>query len=77
MQASGGLEVANGGDDFSKEPTTDGHLCQLKGDLTGVAHDPGPDLYEAALDAGQGPVGDLLWEIYALEEDAEIVGQFT
>ena len=69
------LDVADGGDDLPKQRSIDCDLCQLACNLAGMAHNPRPDLDQAALDAGQRPIGDLFREVYTLQEDAEVIGQ--
>ena len=53
------LDVADGVEDLSEDVARHGSLCQLERDLAGMAHNPCPDLDQAALDAGERPVGNL------------------
>ena len=69
------LKVADGSKDLAEDITGHSDLGQLEGDLARVAHDPCSNFDEAALDAGQRPVSDLLGEVCAPKKTAEIVGQ--
>jgi hypothetical protein len=53
------FEGTDSGEDFSEDVARHGDLCQLEGYLAGMAHNPCPDLDQAALDAGERPVGNL------------------
>ncbi len=61
--------------DAVEQITRDNHLSQLEGNGSGVTHDPCAGFDQTALQASQRPVGHLLRQISALQEDAEIVGQ--
>lgn len=69
------LEGADGGEDLPKDVARQGHLSQLEDDLAGMAHNPRPDLDQAALDAGERPIGDVFGQISMAKEAAEIVCQ--
>jgi hypothetical protein len=51
------------------------NLSELERDGPGVSNDWGTNLYQSGLQAGQRPVGHLLRQISALQEDTEILGQ--
>ena len=55
--------------------TRHSHLSQLEGNGTGVTDDSRTDFDQPGLQAGQRPVSHLLWQVSALQEDPEIVGQ--
>lgn len=61
--------------DVVEQINRDRHLSQLEGNGSGVMHDPCAGFDQTALQASQRPVGHLLRQISALQEDAEIVGQ--
>ena len=69
------LEGADGVDDLYEDAARYSHLGPLERDLARLAHDPRPDLDQAALDAGERPVRDVFGQVCALEETAGIVGQ--
>lgn len=51
------IEVALAIMDAAHRRASDGDLCQLEGDGTGVKHDTRPNLDQFQLQAGQRPVG--------------------
>jgi len=61
--------------DAVEQITRDSHLSQLEGNGSCVTHEPCASFDQTALQASQRPVGYLLRQISALQEDAEIVGQ--
>lgn len=71
----GWLDVADGSDDLPKYLATHSHLGELEGDLACMAHDPCTNFDKAALDAGERPIRDFLWQVHTLKKDAEVVGQ--
>lgn len=64
-----------GCDDASEQIAADSNLGELEGYGAGVADTPRTDFDEPGLQAGQRPVGHLLWQVSALQEDTGIVGQ--
>ena len=58
-----------------KQRATHRDLCQLEGYLAGMAHNPCPDLDQAALDAGERPVRDVFGQVGTLEEAPHVVSQ--
>src|SRR3546814_17764250 len=54
---------------------SDGDLGQLEGNGAGVADDPGADLDQLELQAGQRPVRHGLGQFDAAQESCQVVGQ--
>ncbi len=54
---------------------SDGHFRQLECDGTGMTHDPGTDLDQLELEAGQRPIGHGLRQFDAAQEGCQVVGQ--
>lgn len=65
----------DGGEDALKELSGDSHLGELERDRAGMPHDAGADFDEACLQAPQGPCRNLVGQVGALQEHAEIVGE--
>jgi len=62
----------DGREDAAEQRAADGHLSKLERDGAGVADNPCTDFDEPGLQAGQRPVGYLLWQVSTLQEDPEI-----
>ena len=65
----------DGGKDAVEQISADRNLGKLEGNGAGVADDPRAGFDQSCLEAGQRPVGYLLGQISAVQEDTEIVGQ--
>ena len=52
-----------------KQITADCNLCELKGDGTGVSHNPCANFDQPGLQAGQRPIGYLLGKVRALHDN--------
>ena len=65
----------DGGKDAVEQISADRNLGKLEGNGAGVADDPRAGFDQSCLEAGQRPVGYLLGQISALQEDTGIAGQ--
>ena len=65
----------DGGKDAVEQISADRNPGKLEGNGAGVADDPRAGFDQSCLEAGQRPVGYLLGQISALQEDTGIVGQ--
>ena len=65
----------DGGKDLPEDAARYSHLCQLECDFAGMAHNPRPDFDQTALNACERPVSDVLRQLCASQEVAELVGQ--
>ena len=56
-----------------EQTAANGNFCQLESDLAGRAHNTRPDLDQAGLKTGEGPVSDLFRQVRALEKDGKVI----
>ena len=62
------------GEDGAHHRACDGHLGQLEGNGTSVAHDARADLDQLELEAGQRPVRNGPGQLDAAQEGCQVVG---
>ena len=65
----------DGGKDAVEQISADRNPGKLEGNGAGVADDPRAGFDQSCLEAGQRPVGYLLGQISAVQEDTGIAGQ--